>query len=87
MGASWQLVFGAALHWASLLYQGVEFSPSLGSPVDASRAITPLSACVAIALSLGFRCLENRRVRTAIAIACVASGAACLALTVFIPDS
>lgn len=53
MGASWQLVFGAALHWASLLYQGVEFSPSLGSPVDASRAITPLSACVAIALSLG----------------------------------
>ena len=87
MGASWQLVFGAALHWASLLYQGVEFLPSLGSSVDASRAITPLSACVAIALSLGFRCLENRRVRTAIATACVASGAACLALTVFAPDS
>ncbi len=87
MGANWQLVCGAALHWASLLYQGVEFSPALVSPADGSMATTPLAALVAIAFSLRSHALENRRIRTATVGVCIAAGIALLGLTLFAPEA
>lgn len=85
MGASWHLVIGAALHWASLLYQGVEFFPPLVSPVDGSSVITPISVLVAIGFSLFARHLANPRIRASVAGACVIAGIACLGLTFFAP--
>lgn len=81
VGANWQLVCGAALHWGSLLYQGVEFSPSLISPIDGSRVITPISVLAAIVFSLLSQHLENHRVRVGIVAVSVASGIAYLALS------
>ena len=81
MGVSWQLVVGAALHWASMLYQSVEFSPSLLAPIEVSCVITPLSALVAILFSVFSHLLEDGRVRLAISCLCVAAGMAGLALT------